>query len=51
MKIKRKERTKIRVPHSVQDTIPIRKIYDDGIFETERGVYSKTFKFIDNLYF
>jgi len=36
-----------RAPKSVQDVIPIRKIYDDGIFLVGKNKYSKTIKFTD----
>ena len=34
-------------PKGVQDCIPIRKIYKDGIFEIGKNKYSKSFKFTD----
>ena len=38
----------IKTPKSVQDTIPIKRIYSDGIFElNEENRYSKTFSFTD----
>jgi len=46
-KIKRKERDKIRIPKSVQQTIPIKTIYEDGTFLVDKNKYSKTFKFTD----
>ena len=39
-------RVKFKVPRSVQDTIPIRRIWPDGIFQT--GIsYSKSWQFTD----
>ena len=35
------------VPKSVQDVIPIRKVYDDGVFMVDKNKFSKTFKFTD----
>lgn len=40
------EKEKYRVPKSVQDTIPIKKFWSDGIFLVGNK-YSKTFKFTD----
>ncbi len=36
-----------RVPHKVQEVIPIRRIYPDGIFQVGRKKYSKTYAFTD----
>ena len=38
---------KFSVPRSVQQAIPIRAIYEDGIFEVGHNKYSKTFRFND----
>lgn len=35
------------VPRKLQDIIPVRTIYPDGIFEVTRGKWSKTFSFSD----
>ena len=35
------------VPRGVQDVIPIKAIYDDGIFQVGRDKFSKTYKFSD----
>lgn len=35
------------IPKGVQDTIPIKRIWEDGIFLTGRNKYSKTFIFTD----
>ena len=43
----RKEKERIKIPRSVQQTIPIKKVYEDGIFEVGRNKYSRTFKFTD----
>ncbi len=40
------EREKFRIPRSVQDAIPIRRIFADGIFQV-RNQYSKTWSFTD----
>ena len=36
-----------RVPATVEDTIPIQKIFEDGIFLVGRNLWSKTFEFSD----
>ena len=43
---KRQERVKFKVPRSVQDAIPIRKIWADGIFQVGNQ-YSKSWSFTD----
>ena len=40
------EREKFRIPRSVQDAIPIRRIFVDGIFQVGNQ-YSKTWSFTD----
>ena len=40
------EREKFRIPRSVQDAIPIRRIFADGIFQVGNQ-YSKTWSFTD----
>lgn len=35
------------LPKSVQDVIPVQKIYKDGIFQIGKNKYSKCFKFTD----
>ena len=40
------ERDKFRIPRSVQDAIPIRRIWADGIFQVGTQ-FSKTFSFTD----
>ena len=35
------------MPKSVQNVIPIKTIWDDGIFLVGRNKYAKTFKFED----
>ncbi len=43
---KRQERVKFKVPRSVQDTIPIRRVWSDGIFQVGNQ-YSKSWSFTD----
>ena len=45
-KAQKMEREKFRIPRSVQDTIPIRRIFADGIFQGGNQ-YSKTWSFTD----
>lgn len=40
-------RMKMAPPKSAQDLMPIIAAWDDGIFEVEKGKYSKTFQFTD----
>ena len=42
-----REKEKFVVPRGVQDCIPVRTIYDDGIFKVGKDKFSKTFKFSD----
>ena len=46
-KLLRKNKEKINVPKSVQDAIPIKTIWDDGIFMVENNRFSKCYKFTD----
>lgn len=43
----REEKEKFKVPHRVQDTIPIQTVWSDGIFLVGKDRYSKTFQFQD----
>ena len=45
-KAQKMEREKFRIPRSVQDAIPIHRIYADGIFRVGNQ-YSKTWSFTD----
>ena len=42
----RSEKDSFRIPHSVQQSIPIRRIYTDGIWQVGQK-YSKTWRFSD----
>ena len=46
-KIFKLDKEKFVVPKSVQDIIPVRAIWEDGIFLVGNNKYSKSFKFID----
>ena len=41
------QKEKDRIPRSVQQAIPIKKIYEDGIFQVGWNKYSKTYRFTD----
>jgi hypothetical protein len=43
----KRDKEKFVVPKNVQDTIPIKTIWEDGIFLVEKNKYSKTYKFTD----
>ena len=43
----KQDREKYQIPGKVQDIIPIRTVYPDGIFLSGKGKYSKTFRFRD----
>ena len=45
-KARKQERVKFRIPHNVQDCIPIRRIWADGIFQVGHQ-FSKTWSFTD----
>lgn len=45
--LKIKEKEKVKIPKTVQQTIPIKTIYEDGIFALNGNRFSKTFKYSD----
>lgn len=45
--IKKQEIDNIKIPKTIQDVIPIQRIWKDGIFLVEKNKYSYTFKFSD----
>ena len=47
LKSKSKNPDIIPIPKSLQDIVPIRTIGKDGVFETVKGTWSKTFAFTD----
>lgn len=47
MKLLKKDKERVKIPRSVQQVIPIKAIYEDGIFQVGKNKYSKTFKFTD----
>ena len=44
---KDKDKHDFKIPKSVQDTIPIRRVYEDGIFQVDNNKYSQTYVFTD----
>ena len=42
----RLEKEKFRIPHSVQDAIPIRRIWPDGVFQAGNA-YSRSYRLTD----
>ena len=43
----KRDKERIRVPRSAQQAIPIKSVYEDGIFEVSRNKYSKSYSFSD----
>lgn len=43
----KKEKEGYFVPRTIQDTIPVNVVYEDGIFKVGKDKYSKSFKFTD----
>ncbi len=41
------DKEKIKIPRFVQDIIPVKAIYEDGIFLVGKNKYSKSYKFLD----
>ena len=46
LKATKLEKEKFKIPKSVQDAIPIQRIWPDGIFQSG-SLYSKSFSFTD----
>ena len=46
-KIFKLDKEKFIIPKSVQDTIPIKALWEDGIFLVGKNKYSKCYKFTD----
>ena len=47
MKVVKQDKEKFVIPKNVQDLIPIKAIWNDGIFLVGKNKYSKSFKFLD----
>ena len=45
-KAKKQEKTKLKIPRSVQEAIPIQRVWEDGIFQLGSR-FSKSFSFTD----
>ena len=45
--ILKQDKDKFSVPRSVRDTIPVLRMWPDGIFQVGPNKYSKTWKFTD----
>lgn len=43
----KQDKERIRVPEFVQDIIPVKAIYEDGLFLVGKCKYSKSYKFLD----
>ena len=43
----KKDKEKYIIPKSVQDVIPVKRIWRDGVFLIGKNKYSKNFKFKD----
>ena len=41
------EREPFKIPRSVQQSIPIQRVFRDGIWQTGRNRYSRTWRFAD----
>ena len=50
-KMKKIEQEKFVIPKTVQNVIPIKAVYKDGIFLVGKNMYSKTFLFTDVNYY
>ena len=46
-RIRKQDRERIVIPKKVQDIIPVRTIWEDGIFLVGKNKYSKSFRFED----
>ena len=46
-RIFRLDKEKFKIPKCVQDIIPVKAIWEDGIFLVGKNKYSKSFKFLD----
>jgi len=44
---KNKSKNKKIYPKTAQKTVPINSAFDDGIIESQKGEFSKSFEFID----
>ena len=45
--VKKQNREKFRIPRSIQQTIPVQTVWEDGIFLVGKNKYSRSWKFTD----
>ena len=45
--VNKSEREPFKIPRSVQQSIPIQRVFRDGIWQTGRSRYSRTWRFAD----
>ena len=50
-KVIKQEKEGFSIPRGVQDIIPIRRIYDDGIFQVGKNMFSRLYQFEDINYY
>ena len=43
----KKDRERVKVPRSVQDAVPVRAVWEDGVFQIAKNKYSKSWLFTD----
>ena len=43
----KKQKDNYRIPRSVQDLIPVTRVWKDGIYQLGNGVYSRSYRFSD----
>ena len=46
-KLFKRDNSLLMIPKSVQEVIPVQKIWQDGIFEHDKSIFSKCFKLTD----
>lgn len=46
-KLFRRNKERVAIPKSVQEAIPLKAAYEDGVFEVAKGLYSMTVRFFD----
>lgn len=46
-KLFHRDKERVAIPKSVQEAIPLKAVYEDGVFEVTKGAYSMTVRFFD----
>ncbi len=46
-KLFRRDKERVAIPKSIQEAIPLKAAYEDGVFEVAKGIYSMTVRFFD----